>query len=77
MYIFNIAKAIKKVAVKELKDFNFDNYHQQWDLLKKTVIIQGVIHKIRTLEMGRGGAAKSVLACMGGEGGSAVSVCTP
>ena len=29
MYILNIAKAIKKITVKELKDFNFDRYHQQ------------------------------------------------
>ena len=27
MYILNIAKAIKKMTVKELKGFIFENYH--------------------------------------------------
>ena len=40
-------------------------------------INNGVIHKVRTLGVGKGGPAKSVLARMGRGGGSAVSVRTP
>ena len=29
MYILNIAKVKKKMGVKELKDFIFENYHHQ------------------------------------------------
>ena len=29
MYILNIAKVKKKIAVKELKDFIFENYYHQ------------------------------------------------
>ena len=29
MYILNIAKAIKKMSVKELEDILFENYHHR------------------------------------------------
>ena len=29
MYILNIVKAIKKMSVKELEDFFFENYHHR------------------------------------------------
>ena len=29
MYILDIAEAIKKMTIKELKDFIFENYHQR------------------------------------------------
>ena len=34
IYILNIAKAIKKMTVKELKNFTFKNYHQQMRFAK-------------------------------------------
>ena len=35
MYILNITKAIKKMTVKELKDFIFENYHQRIGFAKE------------------------------------------
>ena len=40
MYILNIARAIKKMSVNEIRDFIFKNYYKELDFLKKTVIIQ-------------------------------------
>ena len=40
MYILNIAKAIRKMTVNEIKDFIFEHYYKGIGFLKKTVIIQ-------------------------------------
>ena len=43
MYILNIAKAIKKMSINEIRDFILENYYniiKELDFLKKTVIIQ-------------------------------------
>ena len=40
MYIFNIAKAIKKMSVNEINDFIFENYCKELNFIKKAVIIQ-------------------------------------
>ena len=40
MYMLNIARAIKKMSVNEIRDFIFKNYYKELDFLKKTVIIQ-------------------------------------
>ena len=40
MYTLNIAKAIEKMSVNEIRDFIFENYCKRIVLLRKTVIIQ-------------------------------------
>ena len=41
MYILNIASAIKKMTIKKLRDFIFENYYiNELDLLTKIVITQ-------------------------------------
>ena len=40
MYILNIARAIKKMSVNEIRDFIFENYYKRIELLRKTVIMQ-------------------------------------
>ena len=35
MYILTIDKTIKKMTVKELKDFIFENYHEQMGFAKE------------------------------------------
>ena len=38
MYILNIAKAIKKMSVNEIKDFILENYYKRVEFSKKTMI---------------------------------------
>ena len=40
MYILNIAKAMKKMSVIEIRDFIFENYNKRIGFLRKAVIIQ-------------------------------------
>ena len=40
MYILNIANAIKKMTVNEIRDYIFKIYLSEFDFLKKPVIIQ-------------------------------------
>ena len=36
MHILNIFSAIKKMTIKELKDFIYENYYRKLDFLKKS-----------------------------------------
>ena len=38
--IINVASAIKRISVNEIRDFVFENYYKQIRFSKKTVIIQ-------------------------------------
>ena len=40
MHILNIAKAIKKMSINEIKDLTFETIIEDLDFLKKVVIIQ-------------------------------------
>ena len=40
MYILDIASAIKKISVNELRDFFFENYYKRIHVLKEKVIIK-------------------------------------
>ena len=40
MYILNIAKAMKKMSVIEVRDFIFENYNKRIGFLRKEVFIQ-------------------------------------
>ena len=40
MYILNIARAIKKVSVNEIRDFILKTIIKELDFLKKVIIIQ-------------------------------------
>ena len=40
MYILNIARAIKRLSVYEIRDFIFENYCKELDFLRKRIIIQ-------------------------------------
>ena len=35
MYILNIASAIKKMAVNEIRDFSFNNYYKRIEFVKE------------------------------------------
>ena len=35
MYILNIPSALKKITIKELKGFIFENYYRQFGILKE------------------------------------------
>ena len=35
MYTLNIGRAIKKISIKEIRDFIFENYYKQFGLYKK------------------------------------------
>ena len=39
MYILNVARAVKKKSVNEIRDFIFENYYKKFGFLKKTVVI--------------------------------------
>ena len=36
MYILNIVKAIKKMSINEIKDFNFENYYKRIGFSKES-----------------------------------------
>ena len=40
MYVLDIASAIKKIPVNEIRDFIFEDYYKELIFLRKTVIIQ-------------------------------------
>ena len=40
MYIQYIPKAIRKMSIKEIKDFIFENYYKPIRFSKKTIVIQ-------------------------------------
>ena len=40
MYILNVAGALKRMSVSEIRDFIFENYYEQLDFLTKAVINQ-------------------------------------
>ena len=45
MYVLDIASAIKKIPVNEIRDFIFEDYYKELIFLRKTVIIQWNIRK--------------------------------
>ena len=40
MHILNIASAIKKMSVNELKEFIFENYYKRIRFIKKKIFIR-------------------------------------
>ena len=48
MHILNIARAIKKMTVKELKDFTFENYHQRMGFAKENSYYSMKHHRKRS-----------------------------
>ena len=47
MYILNIAKTIKKITVKELKDFIFESYLQRMRFAKESSYYSAFIQSLR------------------------------
>ena len=39
MCVLNVARAVKKKSVNEIRDFIFENYYKKFGFLKKTVVI--------------------------------------
>ena len=47
MHILNIASAIKKMSVNELKEFIFENYYKRIRFIKKKILFDKTLEKKR------------------------------